>query len=105
MSYCIYTKPKLFLGVLLAMNSTGKLLVFGRREAKLMNNVVFHEAILIITEYVLISHLGNYSMGQPPLRTGRALAGVATALAITAAFQLLVLRNPARRTLRLALVE
>lgn len=34
MSYCIYTKPKLFLGVLLAMNATGKLVVskprFGR---------------------------------------------------------------------------
>lgn len=61
------------------------------------------QGVLIIGDYISIVHNHNLAYGEPPIRVGRALAGLAIALAIVITFQLFVLRNPARRTLRKAL--
>lgn len=59
----------------------------------------------MVSDYVSIEYTHNFKYGEPPIRVGRSLAGLAIALAIVIAFQLLVLRNPARRTLRKALAK
>ena len=56
--------------------------------------------VLIISEWVQVVHNHDAAYGEPPIRVGRALAGLMIALAIVIVFQLLILRNPARRTLR-----
>ncbi|KAF8507686.1 hypothetical protein BU17DRAFT_57210 [Hysterangium stoloniferum] len=76
MQYILYERPSLFVLALLAMNGTG---------------------VLVVTEYVAVEYLGRANFDSPALRTGNALM---VALAIVAVFQLFILRNPARRTLR-----
>ncbi|KAF8305566.1 hypothetical protein DL93DRAFT_2089397 [Clavulina sp. PMI_390] len=84
MNYLLYFKPQLFTFNLLAMNAC---------------------AVLIVSEYVNVVHSKSTTYGDPPIRVGRALTGLAIALIIVLGFQLLVLRNPARRTLRKALAK
>lgn len=104
MSYLLYTKPSLFTFVLLAMNACGMSFAHNRSHARLLLTFTI-SGVLIVSVYINIVHLHSHTYGEPPIRVARSLAGLAIALAIVIAFQLLVLRNPARRTLRKALAE
>jgi len=79
MQYILYEYPSLLVLALLAMNGTG---------------------VLIMTEYLAVEYLGRANFDSPALRTGKAISALIVALAIVAIFQLFILRNPARRTLR-----
>ncbi|CCO31114.1 hypothetical protein BN14_05148 [Rhizoctonia solani AG-1 IB] len=77
--YLIYQKPMYFTLALLALNGTG---------------------VIVVTEWIVQQHQGRHGYDSPPYRAGKALASLAVALAIVGTFQLVVLRNPARRQLR-----
>jgi len=77
--YVLHEMPKYFVAALLAMNGTGTMLI-----AEWANRVV----------------LGNVNYDSPVLRFGKSFATLGVALSIAATFQLFILRNPARRTLR-----
>ncbi|KAG9083400.1 hypothetical protein FRC07_013922, partial [Ceratobasidium sp. 392] len=77
--YLIYEKPMLFTLALLALNATG---------------------VIVVTEWATQQYQARHSFDSPPYRAGKALAALAVALAIVGTFQLVVLRNPARRQLR-----
>ncbi|KAG8700245.1 hypothetical protein FRC09_006090 [Ceratobasidium sp. 395] len=77
--YLIYEKPMLFTLALLALNATG---------------------VIVVTEWATQQYQGRHTFDSPPYRAGKALAALAVALAIVGTFQLVVLRNPARRQLR-----
>ncbi|CAE6534018.1 unnamed protein product [Rhizoctonia solani] len=77
--YLIYEKPMYFTLALLALNGTGA---------------------IVVTEWMMQQYQGRHSYDSPPYRAGKALASLAVALAIVGTFQLVVLRNPARRQLR-----
>jgi hypothetical protein len=78
LQYCIYEKPQLFVLALLALNSAGSIMVL-----EVINANYYHRAF-----------------DTPALRAGKAMVSLAVALGIVIVFQLFVLRNPARRTLR-----
>ncbi|CAE6476603.1 unnamed protein product [Rhizoctonia solani] len=77
--YLIYEKPMLFTLALLALNGTG---------------------VIVVTEWTVQQYQGRHNYDSPPYRAGKALSSLAVALAIVGTFQLVVLRNPARRQLR-----
>ncbi|QRV92200.1 fusaric acid resistance-like protein [Ceratobasidium sp. AG-Ba] len=77
--YLIYEKPMFFTLALLALNATG---------------------VVVVTEWVYQQYQGRHAFDSPPYRAGKALSALAVALAIVGTFQLIVLRNPARRQLR-----
>ncbi|CAE6373431.1 unnamed protein product [Rhizoctonia solani] len=77
--YLIYEKPMYFTLALLALNGTG---------------------VIVVTEWTMQQYQGRHSYDSPPYRAGKALSSLAVALAIVGTFQLIVLRNPARRQLR-----
>ncbi|KAF8600286.1 hypothetical protein BDV93DRAFT_476704 [Ceratobasidium sp. AG-I] len=77
--YLIYEKPMLFTLALLALNATG---------------------VIVVTEWAVQQVQGRHNYDTPPHRAGKALAALAVALAIVGTFQLVILRNPARRQLR-----
>ncbi|KAH7337158.1 hypothetical protein B0J17DRAFT_666475 [Rhizoctonia solani] len=77
--YLIYQKPMYFTLALLALNGTG---------------------VIVVTEWTVQQLQGRHTYDSPPYRAGKALASLAVALAIVGTFQLVVLRNPARRQLR-----
>lgn len=60
---------------------------------------------LVITEWVYTSVPGQIrpDFDSAALRAGKAFTALAIAVAIAAIFQICILRNPARRTLRLKL--
>ncbi|KAI9620245.1 hypothetical protein H4Q26_013814 [Puccinia striiformis f. sp. tritici PST-130] len=80
MNYVLYTNPQLFVMSLLAMNSAAGLVY----PLYLNQNIPFD---------------------SPPLRMGKSLTSLAIAIGIVTFFQLFVLRNPARRTLRKAMAK
>ncbi|KAK4055132.1 hypothetical protein OIV83_000412 [Microbotryomycetes sp. JL201] len=82
--YIIYTNPVFFAGALLAMNGAG---------------------VLVMTLWVYNEVPGQIRPGfdQPPYRAAKAFTALALALAIAAVFQILILRTPARQTLRIKL--
>ncbi|KAA1112897.1 hypothetical protein PGT21_014793 [Puccinia graminis f. sp. tritici] len=80
MNVVLYTNPKLFVMSLLAMNSAGTLVY----PLYLNQNVPFD---------------------SPVYRMGKSLTSLAIAIAIVSFFQLFVVRNPARRTLRKAMAK
>ncbi|KAH9456908.1 hypothetical protein Pst134EA_020816 [Puccinia striiformis f. sp. tritici] len=80
MNYLLYTKPKLFIMSALSMISAGTLIY----PIYLSQNTAFD---------------------SPAQRMGKNLTSLAVALAIVSLLQLLVLRNPARRTLRKAVAN
>ncbi|KAM0793556.1 hypothetical protein ACM66B_000993 [Microbotryomycetes sp. NB124-2] len=82
--YIIYTNPVFFAGALLAMNGAG---------------------VLVLTEWVYNEVPGSIRPGfdQPAYRAAKAFTALALALAIAAVFQILILRTPARQTLRIKL--
>ncbi|KAG8888780.1 hypothetical protein FRB98_006792 [Tulasnella sp. 332] len=61
--------------------------------------------VLIISEWIYRVHDHDYLFDSPAFRTGKALTATAMAVLVCAIFQLFVLRNPARRTLRNALAK
>ncbi|KAG8719517.1 hypothetical protein FRC08_002644 [Ceratobasidium sp. 394] len=77
--YLIYENPMLFTLALLALNATG---------------------VIVVTEWATQQYQGRHTFDSPPYRAGKALSALAVALAIVGTFQLVVLRNPARRQLR-----
>ncbi|KAJ1303164.1 hypothetical protein OPQ81_011365 [Rhizoctonia solani] len=77
--YLIYQKPMYFTLALLALNGTG---------------------VIVVTEWTVQQYQGRHTYDSPPYRAGKALTSLAVALAIVGTFQLVVLRNPARRQLR-----
>ncbi|KAG8699563.1 hypothetical protein FRC09_006546, partial [Ceratobasidium sp. 395] len=82
--YLLYEKPMLFQRgtvtlALLALNATG---------------------VIVVTEWATQQYQRRHTFDSPPYRAGKALAALAVALAIVGTFQLVVLRNPARRQLR-----
>ncbi|KAL5632771.1 hypothetical protein ACGC1H_005649 [Rhizoctonia solani] len=77
--YLIYEKPMYFTLALLALNGTG---------------------VIVVTEWMMQQYQGRHNYDSPPYRAGKALSSLAVALAIVGTFQLVVLRNPARRQLR-----
>ncbi|GAB1520598.1 hypothetical protein RhiTH_003678 [Rhizoctonia solani] len=77
--YLIYEKPMYFTLALLALNGTG---------------------VIVVTEWTVQQYQGRHNYDSPPYRAGKALSSLAVALAIVGTFQLVVLRNPARRQLR-----
>ncbi|CUA67618.1 putative polyketide synthase 3 [Rhizoctonia solani] len=77
--YLIYENPMYFTLALLALNGTG---------------------VLVVTEWMMQQYQGRHNYDSPPYRAGKALSSLAVALAIVGTFQLVVLRNPARRQLR-----
>jgi len=83
-SYVIHEKPQLFVLGLLSMNSAGT---------------------LIITEYVQSVYANNPNFDSAPLRAGKGLAALSIAIVLVLCFQLLILRNPARHTLRKAIAR
>ncbi|EJU01750.1 hypothetical protein DACRYDRAFT_116214 [Dacryopinax primogenitus] len=82
--YVIHEKPQLFVLGLLSLNSAG---------------------VLIITEYVQADYVGNANFDSAPYRAGKGLAALSIAITLVLCFQLLILRNPARHTLRKALAH
>jgi hypothetical protein len=78
LQYCIYERPQLFVLALLALNSAGTIMTL-----EVINTDYYHN-----------------KYDTPALRAGKAMVSLAVALAIVITFQLFVLRNPARRTLR-----
>ncbi|KAF8749522.1 hypothetical protein RHS01_09997 [Rhizoctonia solani] len=81
LEYLIYEKPMYFTLalLLLALNGTG---------------------VIVVTEWTVQQYQGRHNYDSPPYRAGKALSSLAVALAIVGTFQLVVLRNPARRQLR-----
>ncbi|KAH9456906.1 hypothetical protein Pst134EA_020814 [Puccinia striiformis f. sp. tritici] len=80
MNYVLYTNPQLLVMSLLAMYSAAGLVY----PLYLNQNIPFD---------------------SPPLRMGKSLTSLAIAIGIVTFFQLFVLRNPARRTLRKAMAK
>lgn len=79
--YVIYEKKGLFVFGLLALASCA--------------TIIIHETVL-----VNYSHL---KFDSPPLQAGKAFTTLVFALVLVLIFQLLILRTPARRNLRLAM--
>ncbi|TDL26998.1 hypothetical protein BD410DRAFT_783138 [Rickenella mellea] len=77
--YMLYEKPQFFVAALLALNGTGTVL---------------------IVEWINVEYLHNVHYDSPILRMGKAFTTLGIALGLVATFQLFILRNPARRTLR-----
>ncbi|KAL5492777.1 hypothetical protein ACEPAI_4224 [Sanghuangporus weigelae] len=77
--YILYNKPQFFVAGILGLNGAGTVL---------------------ITEWINVEYLGNSRFDSPVLRFGKAFSTLGVALGLVAVFQLFVLRNPARRTLR-----
>ncbi|KAG8962337.1 hypothetical protein FRC03_004345 [Tulasnella sp. 419] len=84
LQYILYELPKYFTIAFLALYGAGTLLS---------------------TEWIYVEYLGKKDFDSPAYRTGKALASLAVAVAVCGTFQLLVARNPARRTLRKALAH
>lgn len=82
LQYCIYENAQLFVLAFLALNSASS---------------------VVIIEYLNVDYLGNTAFDSPALRAGKYMVSLGVALSIVITFQLFVLRNPARRTLRRAL--
>jgi hypothetical protein len=63
--------------------------------------------VLVITQWVYTSIPGQIRPGfdSPAFRAGKAFTALAIALAIAAIFQIFILRNPARQTLRIRLSQ
>lgn len=80
MNFIIYTKPKLFVMSLLAMNSA---------------------ATLVYPIYLTQDRPSD----SPAYRMGKSLTSLAVAIGLVSFFQLFVLRNPARRTVRKAMAK
>ena len=70
-----------------------------------LNSYSIVTGVLVISEWIQVVHNHSATYGGPPIRVGRFLAGLAIALAIVLVFQLVILRNPARRTLRKQLAQ
>ena len=90
-----------WIGALLGLNACGAKSL--KSVVILLNSEFIYSIItgsLVINEWVQVVHSHSKTYGEPPIRVGRFLAGLAIALAIVLVFQLLILRNPARRTLR-----
>ncbi|KZO91191.1 hypothetical protein CALVIDRAFT_602427 [Calocera viscosa TUFC12733] len=83
-AYLVNEKPQFFIFALLALNSCGA---------------------TILTVYVNAVYEGNHDYNTPPYMAGIGLAALAVALALVFCFQLLILRNPARHALRVALAR
>ncbi|GAA5834027.1 hypothetical protein JCM9279_004193 [Rhodotorula babjevae] len=81
LSAIIYTRPQFFAGALLALNGAG---------------------VLIVTEWTYNEVPGQIRPGfdSPALRCAKQFVAMCMALAIAAVFQILILRQPARQTLR-----
>ncbi|KAF8585693.1 hypothetical protein K439DRAFT_1660110 [Ramaria rubella] len=79
MQYLFYEKPSFFVVALLGLNASG---------------------VIIMTEWIAVEYLHRPNFDSPALRAGKGLTALTIALAIVAIFQLFILRNPARRTLR-----
>ncbi|KAG8830689.1 hypothetical protein FRC17_004437 [Serendipita sp. 399] len=79
LQYCIYERPQLFVLSLLALNSA---------------------AVITATENIYVDYYHRTGFDSPALRAGKTMVALAVALGIVIIFQLFVLRNPARRTLR-----
>lgn len=77
-----YEQPKFFTLAFLALNGTG---------------------VIVSTEWMYREVL-HRSFDSPAYRAGKALAALAVAIAVVSVFQLVVARNPARRTLRKVMV-
>ncbi|KAL5513531.1 hypothetical protein ACEPAH_3930 [Sanghuangporus vaninii] len=77
--YVLYNKPQFFVAGILGLNGAGTVL---------------------ITEWINVEYLGKSQFDSPVLRFGKAFATLGVALGLVAVFQLFILRNPARRTLR-----
>jgi hypothetical protein len=84
LQYCIYEKPQLFILAFLALNSLSS---------------------IVLIEYINVDYSGNTNFDTPALRAAKSVTSLAVALGIVLTFQLFVLRNPARRTLRKALAK
>jgi len=84
MEFLLHERPALFVLGLLALNGTG---------------------VLIATEWIAVEYLRRTGFDSPALRAGKAITALGMALAIVAIFQLFILRNPARRTLRKAVAS
>ncbi|PLW14214.1 hypothetical protein PCANC_17833 [Puccinia coronata f. sp. avenae] len=80
MNFIMYTNPQLFVMSLLAMNSAGSLVY-----------------PLYLTQ--------NRPSDSPAYRMGKSLTALAIAIGLVTFFQLFVLRNPARRTVRKAMAK
>ncbi|EGG03448.1 uncharacterized protein MELLADRAFT_90177 [Melampsora larici-populina 98AG31] len=78
--YMLYSDPKLFILCLLALNSAG---------------------VLAYSEFLN----RNHTFDSPAHRMGKILTALAVALAIVTSLQLLILRNPAKRSLRKAMAQ
>lgn len=78
--YLLYSRPELFILCLLALNSA---------------------AVLAYTEFLN----RNRPFDAAPYRMGKSLATLAIAMGIVTCFQLLILRNPAKRKLRKATAQ
>ncbi|KZV83005.1 hypothetical protein EXIGLDRAFT_843280 [Exidia glandulosa HHB12029] len=79
--YLIYYYPKFFVFSLLALNSTG---------------------VLVVSEWIYVEYW-HRPFDTPIFRAGKAITALGIALGIAVVFQVFILRNPARRTLRKAL--
>ncbi|TDL22448.1 hypothetical protein BD410DRAFT_748734 [Rickenella mellea] len=77
--YIFYEKPQYFVAAFLALNGAGTVL---------------------IVEWVNVEYLHNTHYDSPALRMGKSFTTLGVALTIVGTFQLFILRNPARRTLR-----
>ncbi|KAG8869598.1 hypothetical protein FRC20_001182 [Serendipita sp. 405] len=82
LQYCVYERPQLFVLALLALNSA---------------------AVIMATEDIYVNYYHRTGFDSPALRAGKTMVALVVALGIVIVFQLFVLRNPARRTLRKAL--
>lgn len=82
--YLIYEKPLFFIFSLLALNSAGS---------------------IVIIEHIFVNYYQETDFDPPILRSGKFATALAVAVAIVITFQLFVLRNPSRKTLRIKLGE
>ncbi|KAG8991644.1 hypothetical protein FRB93_002631 [Tulasnella sp. JGI-2019a] len=84
MQYVMYEYPQYWAFGLLSLNGAG---------------------VLVITEWVYRVHDHVPTFDSPAYRTAKALTATAMAVAVCGLFQLFILRNPARRSLRNALAK
>lgn len=105
LTWIIYCRPMFFAGALLAMNGLGVLgeCSLGRRRS----GADLSRRRAVITEWVYTTIPGQIrpNFDSPGLRAGKALTSLSIALAIASVFMILILRSPARKTLRVKLSQ
>lgn len=72
----------------------------GTTDISTLSNLSVLQGTFIISEHLNHNYQPNPDFGMGPVQFARLVAGIAIAIAVAIVFQLFILRNPARKTLR-----